>query len=99
MTVAPGQPRTSYTLPEPQLPRRSQRSGQLADFAVIARQAKELHALLRRRLLIVVVVAFAFFGLLPIGSLLHMYDPGVPAGARQVLYIQMATALIIGTLG
>ena len=97
MTVATSRP-PAYT-PPPAAARRSQRSGQLADFAVIARQAKELHALLRRRLLIVVAVAFAFFGLLPVGSLLHMYDPGVPPGARQVLYIQLATAFIIGTLG
>jgi len=100
MTAAPGTQRPSAYTPPPQAAaRRSQRSGQLADFAVIARQSKELHALLRRRLLIVVAVAFAFFGILPIGSLVHMYDAGVPQGARNVLYIQLATALIIGVLG
>lgn len=36
---------------------------------VIARQYKELHGLLRRRLLITVTVCVGFFGVLPIGSL------------------------------
>jgi tRNA A-37 threonylcarbamoyl transferase component Bud32 len=68
---------------------------------VIARQGKELHALLRRRLLIVVTVAVGFFGVLPLGSLRFLFEPSVPGGAKQVLAIQWmvaATVLFFGWL-
>ena len=66
---------------------------------VIARQYKELHGLLRRRLLITVSVCVGFFGLLPIGSVLYSIDNWVPAGARAVLLGQPLVALSIGFIG
>jgi tRNA A-37 threonylcarbamoyl transferase component Bud32 len=66
---------------------------------VVARQAKELHALLRRRLYIVVAVAVGFFGVLPIGSLGHLFKPDVPDAARQVLIIQWMVAATVAILG
>lgn len=66
---------------------------------VFARQGKELHALLRRRLLIVVTVAVGFFGILPLGSLPHLFEPNVPSGARQVLAIQWMVAITVAFLG
>jgi serine/threonine-protein kinase len=66
---------------------------------VIARQYKELHGLLRRRLLITVAVIVGFFGLLPIGSLIHILRNWAPDGARMVLYTQAAVTLTIAALG
>src|SRR5688572_22823606 len=66
---------------------------------VIARQYKELHGLLRRRLLITVSVCVGFFGLLPIGSVLYAIDNWVPAGARAMVFGQPLVALSIGFVG
>ena len=66
---------------------------------VIARQYKELHGLLRRRLLITVAVCVGFFGLLPVGSMVYAMQHWVPAGARTVLLWQAAVAASIAALG
>ena len=66
---------------------------------VVARQEKELHSLLRRRLLIVVSVAVGFFGILPLGSIRSMFEPGVPETAFQVLSVQWMVAATVGLLG
>ncbi|MGH7679637.1 MAG: serine/threonine-protein kinase [Gemmatimonadaceae bacterium] len=66
---------------------------------VVARQAKELHAMLRRRLLIVVAVAVGFFGVLPLGSLPQLFAPGVPEGARNVLIVQWMVAATMAVFG
>ena len=106
MTAVPPRQRPAFDRYTPSVqpavpPRRSRQSAERVDGGgpVIARQARELHSLLRRRLLITVSVFVGFWGVLPIGSLRHMYDPGVPAGARIVLIMQVATAAIIGALG
>ena len=65
---------------------------------VIARQAKELHGLLRRRLLITVAVCVGFFGVLPMRSLLQINEPWVPETARLVLWGQALVAITIATL-
>jgi serine/threonine-protein kinase len=70
-----------------------------ADGGVTARQSKELCALLRRRILISDAVMVAFFGILPISGLMHMYDADVSIGARQVLVMQLITAAILGVIG
>jgi len=104
MTAGPTRPRPVFDRYTPSVqaavpPRRSRQSAEQEGGAVIARQAKELHALLRRRLLIAVGVFVGFWGVLPVGSLRHMYDPGVPSGARVVLILQVVTAAIIGVMG
>jgi eukaryotic-like serine/threonine-protein kinase len=66
---------------------------------VIARQYKELQALLRRRLLITVAVCVGFFGVLPFRSNLQIFAAWVPEAARQVLFIQMGVAVTIAALG
>jgi tRNA A-37 threonylcarbamoyl transferase component Bud32 len=83
---------------EVQPPRRSDRQDVDAG-GVIARHARELHALLRRRLLITVVVCVGFFGVLPFGSVVRMFAPSVPPGARQVLIMQTLVAVIIAVMG
>lgn len=80
-------------------PRRSDRPDVTAVPGVVSRHARELHELLRRRLLISVAVCVGFFGLLPIGSLLHVYEPGVPAGARLVLLGQSVVAALLTAIG
>lgn len=85
------------TSPDPSPRRVSRRTTTGAN--VIARQYRELHALLRRRLLITAAVSFGFFGLLPLRSNLQIFEPWVPAGARLVLFTQMAIAVIIAALG
>ena len=75
------------------------RSGARSGANVVERQGKELHALLRRRLLIVVAVAVGFFGILPLGSIRHLFAPGVPAGAKEVLLVQWMVATTVALLG
>ena len=55
--------------------------------------------MLRKRLLITVAVSVGFFGVLPIGSIIHMFDTGVPSGARYVLTMQTLVALAVGVMG
>jgi tRNA A-37 threonylcarbamoyl transferase component Bud32 len=55
--------------------------------------------MLRRRLLIVVAVAVGFFGILPLGSVRYLLEPGVPEGARNVLGIQWMVAATVGLFG
>jgi eukaryotic-like serine/threonine-protein kinase len=85
--------------PPPALPRRSDRPDLNAVGSVVSRQAQELKALLRRRLLISAAVCVGFFGLLPIGSYLTVFAPDVPAAARVVLLSQAGVALIIAAIG
>jgi eukaryotic-like serine/threonine-protein kinase len=85
--------------PSAEAGRRSGRRSASTGANVIARQAKELHGLLRRRLLITVAVSVGFFGLLPIRSVLHVFDASVPAGARMVLIGQTIVAVAIAALG
>jgi serine/threonine-protein kinase len=66
---------------------------------VIARQYRELHGLLRRRLLITVAVSVGFFGVLPIGSFAYAAQHWVPTGARAVLMWQAAVAVSLAALG
>ena len=93
------QPYTPFVEPAPEGGRYSGRRSSSTGANVIARQAKELHALLRRRLLITVVVAVGFFGVLPIRSVIQLYEPWVPSGARLVLMGQAFVAVAIATLG
>jgi eukaryotic-like serine/threonine-protein kinase len=66
---------------------------------VVSRQAKELHALLRKRLLITVAVSVGFFGVLPIGSIVRMFSMDIPTAARFVLGMQSVVALIVAAMG
>ena len=79
--------------------RRSDRPDVNAVAGVVSRQAKELHALLRKRLLITVAVSVGFFGVLPIGSLINIFAPDVPPAARWVLGMQTLVALLVGGAG
>ena len=81
------------------IPRASSHRSAHTGANVIARQYKELHELLRRRLLITVTVCVGFFGVLPIGSLVYTLQNWVPAGARFVLASQTAVAIVITVLG
>src|SRR6185503_7422345 len=67
--------------------------------SVVARQDREVHSLLRRRLLIVVTVAVGFFGVLPLGSIRSMFEPTVPETAFQVLAVQWMVAAVVGLFG
>src|SRR5262245_65185575 len=67
-----------------------------ADGGVTAQQSRDLCALLRRRILIADAIMVAFFGILPISGLVHMYDADVTVGARQVLVLQLVTAGLLG---
>ena len=83
----------------PAAPRRSDRPDVNAVAGVVSRQAKELHALLRKRLLITVAVSVGFFGVLPIGSLINIFAADVPPAARWVLGMQTLVALLVGVAG
>src|SRR5262245_6602651 len=63
------------------------------------RQAKELRTLLRNRMLIACGVMFTFWALLPIGSIRHMYDPGMPESVSQALIFQASIGIMIGLIG
>jgi serine/threonine-protein kinase len=63
------------------------------------RKASDLRNLLRGRLLIATAVMFGFWALMPIGSLLHMYDPGQPPAVATVLIFQTALGVVIGLIG
>jgi hypothetical protein len=80
-------------------PRRSSRQETQRSVGVIARHAKELRFLLRSRLLISTGVMFCFWALLPVGSLLHMYDPGQPPAVSYTLIFQTITGVGIGLVG
>lgn len=94
------------TVPKPQfepysppdaLTRRLNRSGAID--GVIARHARELHAMLRRRLLISVAVGVGFFGILPVGSYIAALDPSIPTSSRLALLFQAVVAAILATVG
>jgi serine/threonine-protein kinase len=91
---APARQPVSDGLPHPP----SRRSAQTGA-NVIARQYRELHGLLRRRLLITVAVSAGFFGLLPIGSVIYALDNWIPAGARRMLLAQPLVALTLAAFG
>ena len=55
--------------------------------------------MLRRRLLMVVGVSVGFFGILPLGSIRPMLEPGVPEGARNVLIVQWMVAATMALFG
>ena len=81
------------------LPRRSDRPDPKSVAGVVSRQAQELKALLRRRLLIAVAVCVGFFGLLPIVGVVTMFRPGVPVGAQRVLLLQELVAFVLAAIG
>jgi len=60
---------------------------------------KELRKLLRSRMLIACAVMFAFWAVLPIGSLRHMYEPGQPESVRYILSFQTTVGVLIGLIG
>ncbi|HYC52143.1 MAG TPA: serine/threonine-protein kinase [Gemmatimonadaceae bacterium] len=93
------QPYSPHVEPSPEAGRPAGRRSSTTGANVIARQAKELHALLRRRLLITVAVSVGFFGILPIRSVIQLYEPWVPSGARLVLLGQAVVAVTIAVLG
>src|SRR5262245_64491650 len=96
--TSPPPPFITYSPPAPEaMSRRANRSG--AVDGVIARHARELHAMLRRRLLISVAVGVGFFGLLPIGSYIAALNSAVPAAARWALFAQGLVAVILAVLG
>src|SRR6185503_13381926 len=84
---------------DPTTDRRS--SGQLVQHGLgaIDRQTKELRGLLRGRMLLACGVMFAFWAVLPIGSLRHMYEPGQPESVRAVLVFQTTIGILIGLIG
>jgi tRNA A-37 threonylcarbamoyl transferase component Bud32 len=98
MTAPPRSQFPAYRADVAPSPRRSSNQNGGLD-GVIARHAKELHALLRRRLLITVAVCVGFFGLLPTGSVVRAFNSDVPLGARYILLGQALLALALATIG